>query len=138
MTSIGEALRRERLRLGLDLGQIAERTKIGTRFLQAMEADDFGKLPGGVFSRSFLRQYAGILGLDEEAISAEYKTIQQRNEECPPPPQGFLSQSHVASVVPVKAGWRLSELHPRSESMLVSAGWVALAIGVGLWAYFFL
>lgn len=138
MTSIGETLHRERLRLGLDLDQVAERTKIGTRLLQAMEADDFEKLPGGVFSRSFIKQYARILGLDEEAIGAEYKTIQQRNEESPPPPQGFRSQSHVASVVPVTGGSRLSELHPHSKSILISVGWIVIAIAVGVGAYFFL
>ncbi|MGI8989308.1 MAG: RodZ domain-containing protein [Bryobacteraceae bacterium] len=138
MTSIGETLRRERLRLGLDLAHVADRTKIGTRLLQAMEADDFDKLPGGVFSRSFIKQYARILGLDEEAIAAEYKTIQQKNEESPPAPQGFRSQSDIASVVPVRGGFRISELHPHSRSMLVSAGWIVIAIGTGLAAYFFL
>jgi len=71
MTSIGDTLRRERQKRKLDLPQIAGELKISTRFLDAMEQDDFGKLPGGVFTKSFVRQYASFLGLDGEELAAE-------------------------------------------------------------------
>ena len=71
MTSIGDTLRRERQRRNLDLSEIAGQLKISTRFLEAMEHDDFGKLPGGVFTKSFVRQYAGFLGLDADEMAAE-------------------------------------------------------------------
>lgn len=71
MNSIGETLRHERLRHNLSLEQVARETKISARFLQAIEAEDFSKLPGGVFTRSFVRQYARLLGLDEEEVAAE-------------------------------------------------------------------
>ena len=138
MTSIGETLRSERLRLGLDLDQVAERTKIGTRLLQAMEANDFDKLPGGVFTRSFVKQYARVLGLDEEAIGAEFKTIENRHEEMPAPARGFRSQTDIAGVVPNDGGSRISSLDPKSRSRLVSIGWVALAIVVCAGGYYFL
>lgn len=138
MTSIGDTLRSERLRLGLDLDQVAERTKIGTRLLEAMEANDFDKLPGGVFTRSFVKQYARVLGLDEEAIGAEFKTIENRNEEFTLPLQGFRSQAEIASVVPHEENSRLSNLDPKLRSRLVSAGWVALAIVVCAGGYYFL
>jgi cytoskeleton protein RodZ len=71
MTSIGDTLRRERQRRNLDLPKIAGELKISVRFLEAMEQDDFAKLPGGVFTKSFVRQYAGFLGLDgDEAVAA--------------------------------------------------------------------
>ena len=139
MTSIGETLRSERLRLGLDLNQVAERTKIGTRLLQAMEANDFDKLPGGVFTRSFVKQYARVLGLDEEAIGAEFKTIENRHEESSAfPAQGFRSQMDIAGVVPQNGGSRISSLDPKSRSRLVSAGWVVLAVLVCAGSYYFL
>lgn len=138
MSSIGETLRRERLRLGLDLDQVAERTKIGTRLLQAMEADQFEKLPGGVFTRSFIKQYARVLGLDEEAIGAEYKTVLQKREEFPPAPQGFRSQTDIPSIVAPENGSRIGNLDPRSRSRLVSAGWVTAAVGVCVAGYFFM
>lgn len=88
MTSIGDTLRRERLRRGLKLEQVASQTKIGLHLLEAMEADQFDRLPGGVFTRSFLRQYAKALGLDEEEVVAALK--EQFEEPVPPlpdPPQ---------------------------------------------------
>jgi cytoskeleton protein RodZ len=68
MTSVGETLRRERLRRNLDLDTIARETKISARFLDAIESEDFDKLPGGVFARSFVRQYARLLELDDEEL----------------------------------------------------------------------
>jgi len=71
MTSIGDTLRRERQRRNIDLPEIAGQLKISVRFLEAIEHDDFGKLPGGVFTKSFVRQYADLLGLDADEIAAE-------------------------------------------------------------------
>jgi len=70
MTSIGDTLRRERQRRNLELPKIAGELKISVRFLDAMEKDDFGKLPGGVFTKSFVRQYASFLGLDGDELVA--------------------------------------------------------------------
>jgi cytoskeleton protein RodZ len=53
------------------LPKIAGELKISARFLDAMEHDEFGKLPGGVFTKSFVRQYANFLGLDGEEMAAE-------------------------------------------------------------------
>jgi transcriptional regulator with XRE-family HTH domain len=82
MDSIGEILRRERLRRGLKLEQVSAQTKIGQHYLQAMEENRFDRLPGGLFTRSFLRQYAHALDLDEEQIVASLK---QQFEEPPVP-----------------------------------------------------
>ena len=62
MTSIGDTLRRERQRRHLEIPQIAGELRISSRFLEAMEQDEFAKLPGGVFTRSFVRQYGDFLG----------------------------------------------------------------------------
>jgi cytoskeletal protein RodZ len=80
MTSIGEILRRERLKRNLDLGQIAQELKIAPRFLEAIEAGQLDKLPGGLFTKSFTIQYARLLGLDEEKIAGEL----QRTLDPPP------------------------------------------------------
>ena len=82
MSSVGESLRRERLRAGLDLNQIARDTKISTRTLELIEANQFEKLPGGVFARSFVRQYARAVGVDEEEILRELERVL---EPAPPP-----------------------------------------------------
>ncbi len=73
MDGIGDALRSERLRTGLTLEQIATQTKIGQYLLQAIEANQFDRLPGGLLTRSFLRQYAQVVGLDAEEVVASFK-----------------------------------------------------------------
>jgi cytoskeleton protein RodZ len=94
MTAIGETLRRERLRLNLDLEQISRELKISPRFLAAIESEQFNKLPGGVFAKSFVRQYARVLGLDEEEMAAEVQRILEPQPEPAPP----------APAIPVVAG----------------------------------
>jgi cytoskeleton protein RodZ len=79
MSSIGETLRRERLRRNLDLEQISRELKISQRFLEAIEEERFDRLPAGVFAKSFVRQYAVMLGLDPE----EMATAVQRAIEPP-------------------------------------------------------
>jgi cytoskeletal protein RodZ len=80
MSSIGETLRRERLRQNLDLDQISQELKISHRFLVAIEEEQFDRLPAGVFAKSFIRQYARYLGLDDEEFVAEVR----RAVEPPP------------------------------------------------------
>lgn len=75
MTSIGETLRRERLKRKLGLQEVSGELKISPRLLEAIEDEDFDKLPGGVFTRSFVRQYARLLGLDEEEIGGELQRV---------------------------------------------------------------
>ena len=71
MSSVGDTLRLERLRKQLSLEQISRETKISARLLEAIEQDRFDRLPGGVFAKSFVRQYARFLGLDEQDFAAE-------------------------------------------------------------------
>ena len=75
MDSIGERLRQERLRRGFDLQQIAEFTKINIVMLEAIEADDLESLPGIFFTRSFVRQYARALDLDEASFEPELNRL---------------------------------------------------------------
>ena len=68
MTSIGEVLRGERMRRHLDIPGISRELKIPAKFLEAIEQEQFDKLPAAVFARSFVRQYARYLGLHEEEM----------------------------------------------------------------------
>lgn len=70
--NFGEHLRREREMRGVSLDEIASATRIQVRFLEAIEREQWDKLPGGVFNRGFVRSVAKYLGLDEEAILGEY------------------------------------------------------------------
>jgi cytoskeleton protein RodZ len=72
MASFGDNLRRERELRGVSLREIAEATKISVRFLKALEDDRVDILPGGLFQKAFVRQYARHLGLDAERYVAEF------------------------------------------------------------------
>jgi cytoskeleton protein RodZ len=70
--TFGGSLKRERELRGVTLDEISAATRIATRFLQAIENEQWDQLPGGVFNRGFVRAVARYLGLDEENIVAEY------------------------------------------------------------------
>ena len=65
-------LARSRKQEGISLEDIADQTKISLRFLQAIENEEFEKLPGGIFSTSYLRQYASAIGYDVAELLAHY------------------------------------------------------------------
>lgn len=62
----GKRLREARERRGVSLRQIANATKISMSVLEALERNDISRLPGGIFSRAFVRSYAVEAGLDPE------------------------------------------------------------------------
>jgi cytoskeleton protein RodZ len=70
MTSVGDTLRRNRESQGLVLAEIAQELCITKRYLQAIEDDDLKSLPGSFFYKSFVKQYAEILGIDAKSIQA--------------------------------------------------------------------
>ncbi len=68
----GSKLREARERRGISLRQIANATKISVGALEALERNDISRLPGGIFSRAFVRSYAIEVGLDPEATIQEF------------------------------------------------------------------
>jgi cytoskeleton protein RodZ len=72
MGGFADKLRREREMRGVSLREIAEGTKISIRFLQALEEDRVEALPGGLFPRAFVKQYALFLGLDPDKTVADF------------------------------------------------------------------
>ena len=72
MDPFGAGLRQAREARKLSLEDVALSTKIGVRFLKALEEEQFDKLPGGVFARSFTRAYARELGLNEQDALTGY------------------------------------------------------------------
>lgn len=71
-TPFGEHLKREREMRGVSLDEISAATRISTRFLEALESEQWDRLPGGAFNRGFIRSIARFLGIDEDALVAEY------------------------------------------------------------------
>jgi cytoskeletal protein RodZ len=75
MATLGQKLKDERLRQGKQLRTIADDLRIGSRYLEAIETEDWKQLPGGFFNRSFIRQYAQALGFDPAQIEQEFSSI---------------------------------------------------------------
>jgi cytoskeleton protein RodZ len=92
MDDFGGKLRQARERRGISLRQIAAITKISAAALEALERNDTSKLPGGIFSRAFVRSYAVEVGLDPEQTVREF--LDRFNQEPPP------SAAAVAAEIP--------------------------------------
>jgi cytoskeleton protein RodZ len=131
----GDHLKREREMRGVTLDEICAATRIGNRFLEALESEEWDRLPGGVFNRGFVRAVARFLGLDEEAFVAEYvlatsertTTVERSKPEQPLLPQaasnGLRWAGVVLGLVLIAAGawgWR-SYATRRAERQATSA-----------------
>ena len=72
-SAVGEKLREAREIRGVDLFRVERDTKIRTKFLSALENGDFADLPGDVYARGFLRNYATYLGKDADELEEEWR-----------------------------------------------------------------
>ncbi len=63
------------------LREICDQTKISVHYLEAIEADDFKRLPGGVFNRSFIKAYAKCVGYDERKAVEGYTRFMREHGE---------------------------------------------------------
>jgi cytoskeletal protein RodZ len=86
MFSLGEELKREREIRGIRLGQIAEETRVGVRFLEAIESGRIDIIPGRFYQRAYVRAYARYLDLDEERFVTAYEFAAARGREPGPSP----------------------------------------------------
>jgi cytoskeletal protein RodZ len=89
--NFGERLKREREMREVTTEELTKGTRIGPRFLEALENEQWDKLPGGVFGRGFVRSIARYLGLDEESLLGEYDLARgEQKHEAPAPYQNRL------------------------------------------------
>ncbi len=91
MSDFGAQLKQAREHRGISLRQIATSTKISIVALEALERGDLTRLPGGIFSRAFVRAYALEVGLDPDAIVnqflAELGVLAERRDDQAPRPE---------------------------------------------------
>lgn len=102
---------------GVSLEEISAATRISTRFLEALENEQWDRLPGGAFNRGFIRSIARFLGIDEDALVAEY-AFERKDAE------NTRSATEHSEEIP--RNWR-----PVAAVVVV----VALLIAGGLFAY---
>jgi cytoskeleton protein RodZ len=84
MTNFGASFRKARESKGVSLEEISAETRVSTRFLSAIENEEFHLLPGGIFNRGFVRAYAEEVGLDPEEAVADYERLTQVSEPDDP------------------------------------------------------
>src|SRR5688500_10448829 len=70
--TVGARLREAREKQGVSLRQIANTTRISVMSLEALERSDLSRLPGGIFTRSFIRAYAEEVGLDPDQMIQDF------------------------------------------------------------------
>jgi cytoskeletal protein RodZ len=94
--NFGERLKRERELREVSMDELTKATRISARFVEALENEDWAKLPGGVFGHGFVRTIARYLGLNEEALLGEYDSARAEHlaaapakpeERIPSPPK---------------------------------------------------
>ena len=80
--TIGERLRSAREERGIPLREISDQTRISVHFLEAIESNDYKRLPGGIFNRSFVKAYARYVGYDEkEAVEAYARYVKDQGDD---------------------------------------------------------
>jgi cytoskeleton protein RodZ len=120
MFEIGSSLRAARVRQKLELSQVERDTRIRSKYLRALEDEDFAVLPGPAYAKGFLRTYADYLGLDGQPFVMEYNARFASEEEPAAPPQltirrrrrlvpapWLLAVTMLGAGIAV-VGWRLS------------------------------
>lgn len=100
MGTLGKYLQDARVARGIDLREVAQQTRISAQYLKALEAEDFSKLPGEVFVKGFLKNYAKFLRLDEPEIMQLYAEIQQKRTSAAPSPAVPAAATVIEEEVP--------------------------------------
>jgi cytoskeletal protein RodZ len=125
---LGTDLRNARERAGISLPELFARTRIPIRTLRAIEENDFSAVPGGIFVRSYIRQYAREVGVDPTEAIAEYramtKPIEEPADKSPAAPivETAVEKAHEPEFVP-----DFEEARPGWSHVLVAA---ALVVGL--------
>jgi cytoskeletal protein RodZ len=121
--TLGRRLRAAREGRGLTLRELSDQTRITRRHLEAIEADDYKQLPGGIFNRSFVKSYARAVGFDEAEALRLYLAAAGEGGEA-------------AAEVPTRQNSRIYTDDAPSRSPLVTAGISLIVLAVILLAVY--
>ena len=128
MFEIGNSLREARLRRDLDFHELEQATKIRSKYLRALEDENFDQLPASTYVKGFLRTYADYLGLDGQLYVDEYNVRYPSGEE--------VLERRVRGSSPPR---RPRKRHRRLESNVVWFALIGIAVVTALviaaWRY---
>ena len=127
--NIGEQLRLAREGRGIPLREISDQTRISMHYLEAIESNDYKRLPGGIFNRSFVKAYARYVGYDEkEAIEGYTRYMRDSGD-----PGEEVSTTPYHSKVYTDAPATRSPVLTVVLAIVILAILTALALGVVYW-----
>jgi cytoskeletal protein RodZ len=106
MPSFGPALRHARQQQGISLDDVARDTRLGKRYVLALEDESIHELPGRTYNRAYVRTYAGYLGLNPDRLVADYALEEEAQTNA----------GRLAAGPDVVATMRLAAERPRSQS----------------------
>ena len=142
MPTLGEQLKQKREQRGVTLAEISEATRIGTRFLKAIETNNFSTLPGGIFTRSFIRAYAKYVGMNEDEAIGLYlqQATGQGLEPTAPVESGDAKPGQTPAILadaapkpvptPAEPPRRFEPVTYRQSTSRIS--WPTIVIGAGI------
>jgi cytoskeletal protein RodZ len=125
---IGNTLREARIRRGLSISDVESVTKIRSKYLEALEEDDFEVLPGPTVVKGFLRSYAIFLKLDSELILAEYRSQYEHHRD----EIGALRTEMAQQRRSPTSAERMKKRTKRTQRGYVAAGIIAVLVVAGL------
>jgi cytoskeletal protein RodZ len=114
----GARMRHAREQRGVSLRQIADSTKISVSALEALERNDISRLPGGIFSRAFVRSYAAEIGVDPEQTVRDFLSQFPHDSVTAGSPHVLVDEGHTER----------RRLNPRAVMILGTLVLVAAAI----------
>lgn len=146
---VGYTLRQERERQNLSVSDIEEGTSIRALYIEAIEAGEYDRLPGTVYTKGFIKNYAKFLGMDTDTVVKEFLAdVAELNPPEPATPEDVTqlteAKIEVNPVKPVKPPQ--SEKKPLGHSIqtesnfppgnLIAAAVVLIAVLIGgIWAF---
>jgi cytoskeleton protein RodZ len=122
---IGTTLREARKRRGIDLSEVESQTKIRLRYLRAIENEEWDVLPGGAYTRAFIRTYGTHLGLDGERLAEDFR--RESADRAPARPQPLDAAPPIR-----RLGGRPSGLSRRSWTAIATVGAIAVLVAIAV------
>lgn len=116
-----EELKRIRESTGLRLEDISRRYRIRLSFLESIEIGSFENLPEPVYTKTFIKTYAGVLGVDAGPILAQYAKYIEKTMPTPPP---------EAPKEPIRETRAENAVFDKMKSMGSRLGWAVFALVV--------
>jgi len=131
-TDVGSRLQQAREQRGLTRQDISRITKLSTSTLKAIEQNEFGRLPGGIFRAAYIRVVAAEVGLDPDGLVRTYRATLETDTPAVPSPQaaggarsvpalGWMAAAVIAAAAVSGMAWLTSRAALPLEAQLVNA-----------------